>query len=205
MIRALLNESKTQTRRKLKHVKDTRFILTGPDMFFDIESREGWHKPKYRVGDLLWVRETWQSLVCYEHLKPSEIPYGSDVQYPATYDGLVSRRRPGIFMPRWASRLTLEVTSVKVERLQDITEEDAKAEGVDATSCANVLPPLNGFPSYRSAFAILWESLNGAGSWGKNPFVCAISFTVHKCNIDAPGGFRVKRKKLPPAEASGSE
>lgn len=88
------------------------------------------------------------------------------------------RYKVGRFMPRWASRITLEVTGVKVERLQDISEEDAKAEGCAPTTCANVLSPQDGFPSFRSAFAILWQSINGPGSWDANPWVAAYSFRV---------------------------
>jgi hypothetical protein len=74
-------------------------------------------------------------------------------------------------MPRWASRLTLIVTNIHVQRLQDISEEDAKAEGCNEASQVH--------------FAYLWEGINGPGSWAENPFVCAISFEVHKVNIDA--------------------
>jgi hypothetical protein len=96
-------------------------------------------------------------------------------------------------MPRWASRITLIVTDVRVQRLQDISEADAIAEGIkklpggnedqwmdypEGSSAAGWLQPVNSFDS-------LWESINGPGSWTENPFVYAVSFIVHKSNIDA--------------------
>ncbi len=92
-------------------------------------------------------------------------------------------QRPSIHMPRWASRLTLICEGVKVERLQDISEEAAKAEGVKPIidhGCGSA-PML-----HRIAFEQLWENLHGAGSWIANPFVVAPSFRVIKANIDAP-------------------
>lgn len=108
----------------------------------------------------LWVRETWQSLVEHDGLSPSEIPEGSDIQYPATYDGWVSKLRPSIHMPRWASRIELEVSGVRVERLQDITEQDARAEGVES----------------RAEFEALWGQIHGGEAWGANPWVWAYTF-----------------------------
>ena len=102
------------------------------------------------------------------------------------------RWRPSIHMPRWASRITLEIVSVRVERLQDISEEDAIAEGV---YCENVIVssyyghhevgeylyffhggPDEGFESAVDAYAALWDSINGEGSWEKNPWVWVIEF-----------------------------
>jgi hypothetical protein len=82
------------------------------------------------------------------------------------------RWRPSIFMPRWASRITLEVTGVRVERLQDISEEDAKAEGVSS----EWLKTAAGREGLVPVFMQLWRSINGPKSWESNPFVWAISF-----------------------------
>jgi len=71
-------------------------------------------------------------------------------------------------MPRWASRITLEVTGVRVEKLQEITESDAKAEGVD--------PVVAKLPTHRDAYRCLWGEINGAGSWDENPWVWVIEF-----------------------------
>ncbi len=82
--------------------------------------------------------------------------------------------RPSIHMPRWASRITLEITDIRVERLQEISYADAMAEGVPFTE----LPPGQGRPDplHRAKFADLWESINGPGSWEANPWVWVIEF-----------------------------
>ncbi|MBN9687160.1 MULTISPECIES: hypothetical protein [unclassified Corallococcus] len=167
--------------------------------------------PLGQPGDRLWVRETWA--LAFPHTDESgryvedwsdwtrKIPKkdpgsGWQVLHAATYgeqsepvEDRGFRYRPSIHMPRWASRLTLEVVSVRAERLQDITEEDAKAEGVmpvddpfqgDAEywqcyepkcvregGCAGVL-------SARKSFETLWRSINGAESWDANPWVWRI-------------------------------
>lgn len=83
------------------------------------------------------------------------------------------RWRPSIHMPRWASRITLEITDVRVERLQDISEADAKAEGV---SMPDGTPTPPDFWSYQQEFRLVWEQIHGGGSWEKNPWVWVISF-----------------------------
>lgn len=79
--------------------------------------------------------------------------------------------KPSIHMPRWASRITLEVTGVRVERLQDISEADAIAEGAPWAACG---APQEG--SHKAGFAQLWESINGSNSWSTNPWVWVIEF-----------------------------
>jgi hypothetical protein len=151
-------------------------------------------------GDRLWVRETWKPH-CEGEISP-DFPLGTCVKYRA--DGKCIKPenwtkeqgrwcesqeeskvwKPSIFMPRWASRITLEIVSVRVERLQDITEEDAKAEGITFHNGGGI-----GHSGYRHdpafgmvtdtpqwAYAWLWESINGAGSWGSNPWVWVIEF-----------------------------
>jgi len=87
------------------------------------------------------------------------------------------KRRPSIFMPRWASRITLEITGVRVERLNEISREDAKAEGL-WPSPGNGLEMVNGGPygNAQLAFRALWESINGPGSWDANPWVWVVEF-----------------------------
>lgn len=150
-------------------------------------------------GDRLWVRETWQSLAVHEHLSPANIPIGSDVQYPATYDGWISKHRPSIHMPRWASRITLEIADIRVEQLQDISEEDAIAEGaqyfqdIPIEGC-NYNPPrwsmkkpistMYCLSSARMAFANFINELHGGKNWNlkshslwdDNPWVWVIEF-----------------------------
>jgi hypothetical protein len=87
---------------------------------------------------------------------------------------------PSIHMPRWASRLTLILNDVRVQRLQEISEEDAVAEGGDAVQ-ARMYPELG---TCRHWFSDLWNSLHGPDAWDANPWVCALTFAVHKCNID---------------------
>ena len=103
-------------------------------------------------------------------------------------------KHPSIHMPRWASRLTLELTEVRVERLQDISNDDCFAEGIDPETDETYLiaehhqlggVSLRGGTPERCAYAALWESINGSGSWDANPWVWALSFRVHHKNVDA--------------------
>ena len=169
MVRALLDGSKTQTRRI---VKPQPTKLAGPD--FD----GCWSDtippvvryfmcPFGRNGDTLWVRETWciaDDGVDYPFL------YRADnwTECPSA-DG---KWKPSIFMPRSASRITLEITAVRVERLNDISEEDAITEGVDIGN-----PPHEADqPLPTMLYERLWENINGHGSWQANPFVWVITF-----------------------------
>jgi hypothetical protein len=117
----------------------------------------------------LWVRETWQSLWAMNQCHPGDDQF----VYRATdpdWDSMDGWKwRPSIFMPREASRITLEVTNASVERLHDISEEDAIAEGCQ---CAGVPGSLTS----REAYAKLWEAINGKGSWETNPWVWVIEF-----------------------------
>ena len=121
--------------------------------------------PYGRVGDHLWVRETWAP-----HTWPPTGPsyqYAADDQYPAP-----ERWRPSIHMPRAASRITLEVVSVRVERLNDISEEDAIAEGCPYGVGGWMVDPAVG----DKQFPTLWERINGPGSWDANPWVWVVEF-----------------------------
>jgi hypothetical protein len=126
-----------------------------------------WSKWPYQLGDTLWVRETWAYSTDYD----GDVILNRKILYRA--DGektiLPSTWRPSIHMPRWASRINLEVTGVRVERLKDITEEDALAEGVISSDYDK---------TYRYAFSVLWDSINakrGYG-WAANPWVWVIEF-----------------------------
>lgn len=127
------------------------------------------------VGRELWVRETWQvatgamrgdlgAAVRYRdmEIKPCWMPAEKPLPLGLTWN----RWRPSLFMPRWASRISLTVTGVRVERLQDISEEDALAEGVEASPTETP----------REAYARLWGEINGAGSWAANPWVWVYTF-----------------------------
>ena len=155
---------------------------------------------QFQIGHRLWVKETWRlwesaSFASFtgEPLDP-DIVTGSlkrhDIEWlksrPIEYraDSLDQTPwRPSIFMPRWASRITLEITEVRVERLHDITEEEARAEGVerigitfrdDAHGRPDIVPSLGG--PYRDGFRILWSQINGPESWTANPWVWVVRF-----------------------------
>lgn len=198
MVRALLAGRKTQTRRVVKlrgfgpsptKVYDWEFIdERGPwTMFSSISTARLLEKcPHGGPGDTLWVRETHallpEQLVIYK----ADGPADEDAHW--TW-------RPSIHMPRWASRITLRVTDVRVERLQDITEEEAKAEGVE--SAAMVVNGSSEGTRYRDylsrtemsradvaewfvspvdSYRSLWDSINGPGAWDANPWVWRVGF-----------------------------
>jgi hypothetical protein len=109
--------------------------------------------------------------------------YEADGKGPATDLHMPGKHRQAMHMPRWASRLTLTVTDVRVERLQDISEEDAKAEGVSDEFTDYELYGQS--QPYRFGYSSLWNLINGEGAWQANPFVAAYSFEARRQNIDA--------------------
>jgi len=140
------------------------------------------------------VRETWKPHSTFAGRKPRDIPE-SNIFYQAddSYAPSNTPWKPGIHMPRWASRLTLEVTDVRVERLQDISEADAMAEGIHRIWPEGHISDdgpnhytinLDGFnanaPTAAEVYRMLWEWINGPDSWTANPWVWAISFEVVK-------------------------
>jgi len=149
----------------------------------------------FAVGDVLWVRETWAPLDALTHSDPGVTALADKGFYRAdnsTVDGEIKRWQPSIHMPRWASRLTLEVTNVRVERLQDISEDDAIAEGV--TKVRDCCYVIRGFDYDTSGlchthavtpYAKLWEHLHGPGAWEANPWVVAVTYKPHLINVDA--------------------
>lgn len=160
--------------------------------------------PYGKPGDLLWVRETFQ--IDPSGYGPTRIYYpANDQDMHVDHSGkpdLIAQAdrlwtepgvcRPSIHIPRWASRLTLELTGVRVERLNDISEEDAKSEGIfEAGNLGFYMYDSKGTPgkhccdSARSTYACLWESINGPASLQANPFVWVLEFRVHQQNIDA--------------------
>ena len=179
MIRALLHGRKTQARRDIaKGVKwDYLWELEEAKSGDDLK-----HLPCIHVGDVLWVRERF----AYKHAIPEDKArdkrwYG--VVYEADGDPTgfgISDLKPAIFMPRWASRITLIVTDVRVERLQDISEGDALAEGIERCH----FPERGDWGWPQKRYRDLWDAINGAGAWEENPWVAACTFTVIKQNID---------------------
>jgi hypothetical protein len=133
----------------------------------------------YVPGDRLWVREAWAPHPdgVMAHGAVYRLCHESAAQ---TGPG-IERWRPSIHMPRWASRLTLSVTDVRVQRLQEISEADAQAEGV--APFVWVDRPLDA--PHRYNFQLLWNDLHGPGAWEADPHVVALTFSVEQRNIDA--------------------
>jgi hypothetical protein len=220
MVLAILAGKKTVTRRVVK-----RPIKGSPPA--PVEYQPGWWDfggpasdgpagcPYGQPGDRLWVRETWGTPPSEDAISPRNLHRLQAIRYAA--DGVVrgvskrfvdaegrfaiGRDRPSIHMPRWASRLTLEVLSVRVERLHGITEEDAIAEGIPPPVPVGPATAIGGpdyrfiapgvlhtsvygdqdreapaYHSARDAFAALWASINGADSWDANPWVWRVEF-----------------------------
>jgi len=217
MVRAILEGKKTQTRRVLKPQIETFDVAPGQpcavDIAWDVDDGKGriwkgsypagaaecgWKKGTgvlttqtvpYAPGDRLWVRETWTT----DGTAQGHVAYGADGE-PPPHIGSV-RWRPSLHMPRWASRLTLTVTDVRVQRLQDISEDDAKAEGIEINQDGYLR--VIGWRNYgshqtviddaRLSFGTLWDSINGkreGANWDANPWVVTVSFTAEKRNID---------------------
>lgn len=172
MVQALLAGRKTQTRRIAKmtsagHLKESRGHRR-----WHPEDPEGTAACPYgQPGDHLWVRETFG----YDE-RGHTIYRSDDIEALARERQWVSwpAWRPSIHMPRWASRITLEITDVRVERLQHISEQDAIAEG--ATQFRLPLHPALEDRRHVVGFQTLWESINGPGSWEANPWVWVLSF-----------------------------
>jgi hypothetical protein len=198
MVRALLDGSKTQTRRVVKQLDPKMGACTtgnngrpmsvcwafgGPVL----------HCPYGQPGDRLWARETWRGVVeisapgrPIEHGVARYVPdqqYCRRVEYAATQERDTDPWRPSIHMPRWASRILLEIISVRVERLLDISEADAQAEGAKYYEPANHLS-YGGWShdewqvheTAKGSFEKLWGRINGADSWTANPWVWVVEF-----------------------------
>lgn len=201
MVRALLDGRKTQTRRVLKPqpsgIAQAERIAPKSWRIFPESDRCSidFKAPPYAPGDRLWVRETWCRVSDNPMSEIATLASGDGIAYRATDDDEMSippRWRSPIFMPRWASRLTLTVTDVRLQRLQEISEADALAEGIQPFGPVFSVEKADGFTACgttaRAAFATLWNSLHGPDAWNANPWVAAISFTVQRGNIDQIGG-----------------
>jgi hypothetical protein len=177
MVRAVLDGRKTQTRRVIKPTKNHPEI--DPDGVYELHPGdiELARCPYGQPGDLLYVRESFATAGW-----KAETVYMAD--YPGDPKGM--GWTPSIHMPLWASRITLEITDIRVERLQDISEGDAIAEGVgEHWICSDSMPCHSGL-NYNplSRFKDLWQSINGPESWDANPWVWAVEFRPHLMNVD---------------------
>lgn len=170
MVKAIQEGRKTMTRRIIKGLPGNVNNIWFDRAEWIVENDKGqcWDKklkcPYGKVGDVLWVRET-TTLESITDKAPFHTIYKADVgeNYPMGS----SNWTPSIFMPKAACRIFLEITDIRVERLRDISEEDAKAEGVYVAECCH---------AYYHGFSLLWQKINGAESWDANPWVWAISF-----------------------------
>lgn len=188
MVRELLSGRKTQTRRAVKPQpgQAVRIAYKRPDGDFTwcLETGHGVSDrivcPYGRAGDSLWVRESFRVEQRGDRRTGEKFDvyvYRADSRLRPEFDPL--RYKPSIHMPRVASRLTLTVTETRCERLQEITEADALAEGIVRVgnrweSPGVVTTPISAADAYRS----LWNYINGRDSWDANPWVWAVSFTV---------------------------
>lgn len=194
MVRAVLAGTKTQTRRIMKpqpaiphhkifHVGGRLFESSQPDAMGRRASAnysDEWRCPYGAPGDELWVRHQWWKFVTTnpdneqawdEFTRTIRWKTGECVSDCKPGDKeRFWKKMPSLFMPRWASRITLEITGIRAERLQDISEADALAEGVTLRGTTRWETEA------REAYSALWESINGENSWSSNPFVWVIEF-----------------------------
>lgn len=183
MVRAILDGRKTQTRRVAKEFAGR----PGLDAILKrFPNQQGC--PCGQPGDRLWVRETFQRFSDDGEMLYKADPAGSEAMSELKRDEcLEARWRPAIHMPRWASRILLEITGVRVERLQDISEADALAEGIESLTGDKTIyhwdfpkprPPyaVSGYKSARDAYKELWVEINGRESLDANPLVWVIEF-----------------------------
>jgi len=202
MVQAILDGRKTMTRRVIKTDVVNQFDICpvdGPIAYIDQETGDSYRPEdlcRYKVGDVLWVRETWYKNYPHKYGRYFYRADGEEIDMPTIYgetikygkaDGL--KWRPSIHMPKSAARIWLEVTNVRVERVQEISEEDAKAEGIRSywAEPHRNDPPFIGAAkelgkdlcsTRTKAFSQIWDGLNakrGYG-WDTNPWVWVISF-----------------------------
>ncbi|HCT7891833.1 TPA: hypothetical protein OT866_000678 [Klebsiella aerogenes] len=194
MVRAILDGRKTQTRRPVKlpvHDKNLGCELAGNELAGELSAGNYLNSAFGKPGDRNWVRETFRvhsratdvaTLVYKASVRNSwteqthRVPV-SVCNKPATPE----KWTPSLHMPRWASRILLEITDVRVERLNAISEEDARAEGIIDGGCLNCGEPepcgcANPEPDATDAFAYLWQSIYGQENWNANPWVWVIEF-----------------------------
>ena len=197
MVRALLDGTKTQTRRIVKpHPPAWACEYSG------LVSPYGSENNYLKQAGQLWVRETFSPIYPQDPLYNDGQPIEYD--YAATYKhgfrlgdslGIKKIWKPSIHMPRRASRITLEITGVRVERLQDISEADAQAEGCLPLTWDGKpgLADLINWPlktvdrPYANDYAVLWESINGPGSWDANPWVWVVEFARLNASLSGTG------------------
>ena len=194
MVQAILEGRKTQTRRILKfeHPIVTGFTPNGAHGYWKGTAKSEAVIQQYIstfpltikcpfgiVSERLWVRETWRKYdcdecPCYEYCNCP--PHGTYLYYADSLDD-ESKWKPSIHMPRLACRLILEITNIRVERLKDISSEDAKAEGFDYSTHPSAIE-MGYAIGAKTNFRITWEQIYGQNEWNKNPWVWVVEFKV---------------------------
>lgn len=177
MVQAILRGEKTQTRRLCKFNKAYDIFHDGKHEVEAEKTIENIVPCKYKVGDILWVRETW-------HQKRHSFPIGLPYEYKATAkeDGNPTDEpwKPSIFMPKEACRIFLRLTNIRIERLHDISENDAIAEGIVMNNKPHIgwywMENVYSTDCPIMAYERLWQKINGEKSWFENPFVWVYEF-----------------------------
>ncbi|WP_432783671.1 hypothetical protein QZH45_09460 [Pseudomonas corrugata] len=195
MVRAILEDRKTVTRRACKPQPSANAHTTsaeGKPMGAWWETGKDVNRCPYgKPGDRLWVREAWVADAQVDAIAPRDLSQGEPIRYPA--DGAVrqtgcsmltpGKGRPSIHMPRWASRILLEITAVRIERLQDISDAQIEREGIDLDALTDgqdrydmchAGSGVEGRPTLRTAWHDLWVSTGG--DWDANPWVWVVEF-----------------------------
>lgn len=169
MIRAILAGTKSQTRRLVteKQLQDMH-LKSKP--YATLPS-----SPFGGIGDVLWVKETWRVAKQYDAWKPRDLPMNVMVSFATDTEALNSdchgKWRTPLFMCERFSRIRLEITAIRIQRLDDCSEGDARAEGVGLDLNISQF-------GYKRAYKNTWESIHGIGSWDANPLVWVISFNI---------------------------
>ena len=224
-VRAILDRRKCQARRVVKPQPDMSKVsqpchaesrgatwvwMARDDAPGYSYATEDFRCPFGQPGDLLWCQETWKHHSIYAHLKPRDLPR-SNVFFRADdrYAPSNTPWRPSIHMPRWASRLTLELTDVRAQRVQEISADDCEAEGVQwrggdmgiyrQRRADNAVAARRYQTGMRKLFRELWDSLNArrGHGWNENDWVWCLSFRAHRQNVDALIEERRPHRELP--------
>lgn len=207
MVKAVLGGRKTQTRRAIMVGRGVPLSEDGawqwspkvclPDeygpregVWWSVGNGHAFKCPFGKAGDRLWVRESFfvQPGIWQRHHGPQPVEYSADVDDRAQLEDY--DRKPSIHMPRWASRLTLGIVEVRAQKLQDLADSDAVAEGIERVGGRHCLSPWRNYRKGvegemsmdcscpRRSFMTLWESIHGKGAWEANPWVWATTFKV---------------------------
>lgn len=189
MVQAILRNKKTQTRRIMPEQPNEYLLPCGTSKRYWANDPEylkaKYYRSKYEIGDILWVRETWQHTKCLSINWEDETygyVYKADKQPWEDYEGW--KWKPSIHMPKEAARLFLKITDIRVERLQDISQADAIAEGVESVrqlgrSYYKLYYGNKKFDYDESpivSYMSLWQKINGKDSWSENPYVWVYEF-----------------------------